>query len=193
LQHLGLNALSLLTGITGLVLLVALVITAAFRDQLPYRYETWRIGHTLAAAAVASLILTHALVAGRYSHIEAIRWFWIVLATVALLALVYSFIIVPQAMRRHPYRLVSLTPHKPGQWLLVFEPVGFALPTFRAGQFVWVSFRSPFSRLEHPLNVPSAPAAANTVAFVVHERGDWSRQVGQFRIGATAFLNGPYG
>ena len=193
LVHLGLNGWSLPTGIAGFMLLVALVTFAAFRNHLDYRYETWRIGHALGAVVVSALVLTHVLSGGRYSQIAAIRWFWIGLAALAALALIYTFVVLPLFMRRRPYRLARREHIREGEWSLTFEPNGFVLPGFRPGQFVWLSFNSPFSILEHPFTVPGNQTDANAVRLSIHEVGDWTRQVAEIPIGSTAFLNGPYG
>jgi predicted ferric reductase len=192
LVHLGLTPLSLASGLAALVLLMALVLLAVFRDQLPYRYETWRISHALGLATVAALVLVHALVAGRYSNIDAIHWLWIGLATAAALALVYSFVIVPLRMRKHPYRVSVLRKTKPGEWLIVLEPQGFTVPPLRPGQFFWMSLNSPFSRLEHPFTVIPQPEPGK-LSFHIHEHGDWTGQAGFIPLGATAYINGPYG
>jgi len=190
--HLGLTPLSLASGLAALVLLMALVLLAVFRDQLPYRYETWRIGHALGLATVAALVLVHALVAGRYSNIDAIRWLWIALAAAAALALVYSFVLVPLRMRKHPYRVSVLRKTKPGEWLIVLEPQGFAVPALRTGQFFWMSLNSPFSRFEHPFTVIPQPEPGK-LSFHIHEHGDWTGQAGAIPLGAIAYINGPYG
>ena len=193
LLHLGLTGTSLITGISGLVLLLAMVVLAVFRGSLNYRYETWRIGHAVGAIVVISLLMTHVLIAGRFSQIETIRWLWIGLAVFAAMAMIYTFVAVPLMMSKRPYRLASREQKRKGEWLLTFAPMGFPLPPFRHGQCVWLCFNSSFAILEHPFSVPADQSNDGGVTFAIHERGDWTKQVGQIPIGATAYLNGPYG
>jgi len=50
---LGLDAASLVSGGLAWLLLGLLAITAIRRDDLPYRYEVWRVSHGLGAALLA--------------------------------------------------------------------------------------------------------------------------------------------
>lgn len=62
---LGLDMGSLVTGLIAWVALPAFVLMSIYRDQLPYRYETWRLMHGLGAAAIAGAAAHHTFAAGR--------------------------------------------------------------------------------------------------------------------------------
>lgn len=63
---LGLSSAPIKTGLLGWLLLAPLVLFSIFRDQLPYRYETWRLSHGLGAALIAAMGTHHTIDAGQY-------------------------------------------------------------------------------------------------------------------------------
>ena len=56
---LGLDVPSLLTGVGAWIALPGFVLMSIYRDQLPYRYETWRLLHALGAVAIALMVFHH--------------------------------------------------------------------------------------------------------------------------------------
>ncbi|MBE9553215.1 MAG: ferric reductase-like transmembrane domain-containing protein, partial [Proteobacteria bacterium] len=105
---LGLGTASILTGLLSWVLLVLLVLFAIFRDQLPYRYETWRLSHGLGAAVIAAMGTHHAIDAGRYSGHPHLTAYWLGMLGLAVFTLLYVYVITPLRQLRHPYRVVSV-------------------------------------------------------------------------------------
>ncbi len=195
---LGLTPAAGATGLFAWLLLLILVITAIARDRLPYRYETWRLSHGLGALLVAGFGLHHALEAGRYSSGVLMTWFWSVLAALALLTLVYVYLLAPLVQRRNPYRVTDLRPAAERIWALTLEPEhpgpgrgGFA---FAAGQFVWLKLTGrAFTLVEHPFSIASAPQELPTLRFLIKEAGDSTGAIGQVPRGRRAYLHGPHG
>lgn len=65
---------------------------------------------------------------------------------------------------------------------------------FDAGQFVWLNIgHSPFSLLENPFSIASAPSDRPKLAFIIKEVGDMTRRVGAVAPGTQAHLDGPHG
>jgi predicted ferric reductase len=98
------------TGMLALVLLGALMIFAIFRDQLGWRYETWRLTHGLGAAALAALGFHHALDIGRYSAHTWLAGFWGIALVLAVLALAHIYFVKPllMAQRGRRHRIAAL-------------------------------------------------------------------------------------
>lgn len=86
---------ALTTGLFGWVLLPAFVLLSIARDQLPYKYETWRLMHGVGALLIAVFILHHTLNAGRYSQDPALAGVWLVMFGIAAASLLYVYIVEP--------------------------------------------------------------------------------------------------
>ncbi|GAB4228181.1 MAG: ferredoxin reductase family protein [Methyloligellaceae bacterium] len=191
---LGLDAASLLSGLIVWALLPAFVLMAIFRDQLPYRYEAWRVMHAAGAALIALMTTHHTLAAGRYSADPLLAGFWFFLLAAALLSLLWVYLVVPLRQRLRPYEVTSVKRVALKTWELAVRPLRGEALAFQAGQFVWLTTgRSPFSRQEHPFSISSAPAERPTVRFLIKEMGDFTSQIGQVPRGSLVYLDGPYG
>lgn len=191
---LGLDALSFSTGMAAWVLLPVLVILGIFRNRLPFRYETWRILHAVAALLIALFGLHHALDAGRYSSHGDLALVWIVMVALAVASVLHVHVLLPVWKKRHPYRVVSITPVALRTWELVIEPQRGEAMDFEAGQFVWLAVTaSPFSIDEHPFSISSCPAQRPRLAFTIKEAGDFTAAIGRLPIGSPAWLDGPHG
>lgn len=190
---LGLGGGAVVTGLLAWLLLGLLVLTAIRRDDLPYRYESWRLWHGVAALLIAGLGLHHALSAGRYAAHPAVAGALWTLSGLAGLTLLWVYLLRPLALRRRPWRVASVRRVALAIWEVALEPVGHAGLAFRAGQFAWLKLdRGPFARREHPFSIASAPGEPR-LRFLVKEAGDFTRGIGALPLGARAFVDGPHG
>jgi len=191
---LGLDAASLISGALAWLLLGLLTLTAIRRDDLPYRYEVWRVSHGLGAALLAGLALHHAVSAGRYSAAPALMAYWALLLTLALGSLVAVYLLRPWRLTRRPWRIAALERVGDRLWALTLEPDGHAGLAYRAGQFAWLRLDcSAFSVREHPFSIASAPSDGAALRFLIKEAGDFTRQIGTLPLGARAYVDGPHG
>ena len=188
------NFEALTSGLFAWVLLLVLVIFAITRDQLPFKYETWRLMHGVGAALVAIFILHHTMGMGRYSRDPLLATVWLVLFSVALVSLFYVYLAKPMMRLRRPWRTTSLKPLALKTWELVIEPVGHTGLKFNAGQFVWLNVgNSVFSLKENPFSISSAPAEGQRLEFVIKELGDFTNAISKTKRGTKVFVDGPYG
>jgi len=184
----------LVSGIAAFLLLPTLVLLAIGRNQLSYKYETWRLMHGIGAFLIAALLLHHALSAGRYGAEPALVWLWLAMTGAAAGSLLYVYVVVPLQARTRPWRVVSVNRLTPRQWELTVAPNGHAGMDYKAGQFVWLNIgHSPFTLHENPFSISSAPASGSEISFFIKELGDFTRALGQIRTGTRAYLDGPYG
>ena len=191
---LGLDAPSLITGTLAWLLLGLLTLTAIRRDDLPYKYEVWRVSHGLGAALLAGFALHHAILAGRYSAMPALMAYWLFLFTIALGSLFAIYLVRPFRLARRPWRIAALERVGDRLWSLSLEPDGHAGLSYRAGQFAWLRLNcSAFSVREHPFSIASAPSDGKGLRFLIKEVGDFTRQIGTLPLGARAFVDGPHG
>lgn len=183
-----------LSGVLAWILLLLLIVTAVFRDRLPWKYELWRASHGAGALVMAGAGVHHTLALGQYSADPIIAGFWLVLLLVALMSLVTVYLVRPLALAHRPFRLAKNERVGDRLWELGVEPLGDHVPRLRAGQFYWVTFgRSPFLLREHPFSASSAASELPSVRFLIKESGDFTNTVGSLPLGTPAFLDGPYG
>ncbi|MEO9877667.1 MAG: ferredoxin reductase family protein [Anderseniella sp.] len=191
---LGLHVGSLASGLIAWIALPALVLVSIFRDQLPYRYETWRLMHGFGAALIAVMVMHHTLHAGRYSSDPVLAGFWILLLMLAMGSLVYSYVIVPLKETSQPYQVTSVRKIARRTWELTIKPQTGGGLRFEAGQFVWLNLgHSAFSLHENPFSISSAPGHEAGIQFVIKQAGDFTNQIGDVLPGTIAYLDGPHG
>ena len=191
---LGLNAASLISAALAWLLLGLLTLTALRRDDLPERYEAWRVSHGVGAALLAGLVLHHAVSAGRYAAAPALIAYWGFLLVLALGSLCVVYVLRPWRLAQRPWRIAGLEPVGDRLWSLTLAPDGHAGLAYRAGQFAWLRLNcSAFSVREHPFSIASAPSDGAALRFLIKEVGDFTRQIGALPMGARAYVDGPHG
>ncbi len=194
LLTLGLEGPSITSGIIAWILLPVLVITSICRDQLPYRYETWRLGHGIGAILIAVFGLHHALEAGRYSAHPDLEVFWLIMVGLAVFTMAYVYVFTPWRQLRAPYRVASVERVGLKTWEVMVEATKGEAMEFEAGQFAWITLgRSPFVIMEHPFSMSSCPADRPRIAFTIKEVGDFTKKIGGIPAGTQAYLDGPHG
>ncbi len=182
------------SGVIAWALLLLLVPMAIFRDRLPFRYEVWRASHGLGAALIAGFGLHHTLTVGTHS---ADRWliaYWVSLTGVALLTLLFVYVVKPLLQCRRPYRITANRRVADRSWEVIVEPERGPAIEFLAGQFAWLNLgHSPFSLTEHPFSISSAPSERPRIGFTIKQSGDFTDGIGDIPIGTRAWLDGPHG
>ena len=79
-------------------------------------------------------------------------------------------------------------------WTLVLEPDGHEGIAFHGGQFAWVAIDQPPYHIDtHPFSFASSSARPGRVEFTIKELGDFTSRIGAARVGARAYVDGPYG
>ena len=194
LGHLGLAGPSIASGFIGWFLLLALVLTAIFRDHSGHTYERWRAMHALGAILIAGLSAHHALLAGRYSSESALSNFWFLLLAVTAATISLVYVIRPLVRSRHRYTVEMVRNVALKTWEINIRPMNENTPYFVAGQFVWLRVGcGPFSLRENPFSIASPPADRSQLSFIIKEQGDFTRSIGQVAPGTVAYIDGPFG
>ncbi|MDU8911615.1 ferredoxin reductase family protein [Aestuariicoccus sp. MJ-SS9] len=185
---------ALASGIAAFVLLPSLVMLAFNRDALGYRHELWRLLHGLGALLIAGLLLHHALEAGRYSAHPPLVWTWSTMTAIAVLSMLFVYVLKPAYQHLHPWRVSLIERLSPHQWRIRIAPKGHAGVPYEAGQFVWLNIgHSPFSLRENPFSIASAPRSGPELEFIVKGLGDFTRSLDSIAPGTTAYIDGPHG
>jgi predicted ferric reductase len=182
------------SGVIAWVVLLALVPMAIFRDRLPFRYEIWRASHGVGAALVAAFGLHHTLKVGSHSADPWLAGYWSVLTGLALLTLLFVYVVKPVMQLRRPYRVASNRQVAARTWEVVVEPERGEPIDFLAGQFAWLNLgHSTFSLTEHPFSISSAPVDRPRIGFTIKQSGDFTNRIGEIPVGTRAWLDGPHG
>jgi len=182
------------TGILAWLLLPVFVALAISRNHSAYSYETWRLTHGIGALLIAGFVFHHTMSAGRYSDDPVLAVVWIVLFAIALLSLIYIYLIEPLRQKKRPWRVRSVSPVALKTWELTLEPDGHEGLAYEAGQFVWLNVgNNSFSAHENPFSISSAPALGRHLQFTIKELGDFTKTIGNIKPGTQAFIDGPHG
>lgn len=184
----------IMTGALAWLLLPVLIGLAVIREELDFRYETWRLMHGVGAMLIAGFALHHTLTLGRYSQSPYLSYLWIGLSVLALGAVLFIYVLKPVLQLRKPWSVQSVRPIARKVWEVTLAPTGHAGISYRAGQFVWLNIgNSPFSLRENPFSISSAPANGAELQFVIKELGDFTKTLGQIKPGTRACVDGPFG
>jgi len=177
-----------------LIALGLLIIPSLWRQRLGIPYEWWRLGHGLLSFAVVVIGIVHTLQVGHYTAEWWKQAFWVGLAALTLLLILYVRVVRPLIMLRQPYRVAEVRRERGNSWTLTLEPEGHAGMKFRAGQYAWLTLgHSPFSLQQHPFSFSSSASSPHRLEFTIKELGDFTRTVGQVPPGSRAYLEGPFG
>jgi predicted ferric reductase len=121
------------------------------------------------------------------------------LATLGIAAWLYRSILGNLLVRRLRYRVVAVNRLDEFVTEVVMEPHAARL-AHEPGQFLFVSFREPFSEQFpawarnqfHPFSITSAPSEPR-LRITVKAVGDYTRALRSLRPGTEAVVEGPYG
>jgi 3-phenylpropionate/trans-cinnamate dioxygenase ferredoxin reductase subunit len=174
--------------------LPALIVTSLWRETFRLPYQWWRLGH----GALALMILVVGLV-----HITRVHYYlsdpwkqvvWIAIGTASIVSILYARALKPLRVRRHPYRVVDVSPAASRTWTLTLEPEHGRVLDFRAGQFAFLTLAdTPFSLEQHPFSIASSAERRDRLEFAVKELGDYTATIGDTPVGQVGFVDGPYG
>jgi predicted ferric reductase len=196
-------------GFLALFALIAVVVMAVSRDELPMRYETWRRSHGLLAIVSLALGLLHAQSGGWLGKtIPAVHWALVGFTAIGVAALAWIYLVRPWALMRRPFEVIGLELVADRTWSLRLRQVRGPRFEYQAGQFAWIKTSSAFDLHDHPFSIASAPApttasATSTVTerpgpvvleFLIKSVGDFTKALDRHCVlGQTVYVDGPYG
>lgn len=174
--------------------LIGLVVFSVWRKKLKIDYYKWRVWHGVLAVVAVGAALVHVELAGYYVSTPFKKALWIVYAVFWVGLLLYTRLLRPWWLMRHPYRVVEVREERGNTWTLTLEPVTHKGLKFHPGQFCWINLRSsPFSDREHPFSISSSAEKQDRLSFTIKELGDFTRTIKDTRVGETVYVDGPYG
>ncbi|RJL07488.1 ferric reductase-like transmembrane domain-containing protein [Paracoccus siganidrum] len=181
-------------GRLALLAFALLVVTSEFRKQLRIEYGLWRTAHaSLAVVAFAAAIL-HVLGVGHFTGTTDKRLLMLGVTAGWLLLLAWVRLGKPWYQTHNPWRVTHNIAERGGVHTLVLEPLGQGLRRRRPGQFAWLTLgHSPYGLREHPFTLSDAPEGGPSIAMSIKPLGDFTDKAVTTPVGATAWLDGPYG
>jgi predicted ferric reductase len=181
-------------GVASIVLLLAIVATSLWRQQLRLRYEIWRVLHGVLALAIVVTALLHVELVGYYVSGPWRRGLWIVWSVVLVALLIKVRIVNPWRMRQRPWSVAAVEELPGDAWHLRLRPEGHGGIDIQPGQFAWITLgRSPFQIREHPFSFSSSADGDGELRFTIKEAGDFTSTLGELEPGTRAYVDGPYG
>jgi predicted ferric reductase len=185
--------------VTSTVALLVLVALSVWRKKLRIGYELWQLTHGVLAFVVIAAALTHVLLVGYYVNepLEIALWLW--MATVFVGLVLWVRVVKPLELRTKAWRIEDVIPERGNICTIVLKPSRlyarrFAGFHFEPGQFAWITVgKSPFAITRHPFSISSSAEKTERVALSIKAAGDFTREIGQLKPGATAYLDGPHG
>jgi predicted ferric reductase len=184
----------LTAGRVALACFAGLVITSQWRKPLRLSYEHWRVLHLSLAIVGFAAAIAHVLGVGNLTGTADKQMLWLGATLGWGGILFYTRLIRPWIQSRNPWRVVSNTAEHGDVHTLELVPEGAGLTRWKPGQFAWLKIeRSPFSLVEHPFTISTAPERGPNVAFSIKPLGDHSVDLTATHIGARAYVDGPYG
>jgi predicted ferric reductase len=189
---------SLAAAIGAWLTITFLVLAAIDRDLLPCRYEIWQRLHAGGAVAAAGFVAAHAVTSSGYSSHPVLLAFWSALIGVAVLTQLYAHGLRPWRQQRAPYMVDRVEKVGANTWEVRLRPREGAgthsAMRFRPGQFAWLKLGGrAFGASEHPFSISTAPEDTPEIGFTIKENGDFTREIGAWRPGTPAYLDGPHG
>lgn len=177
-----------------LVALPALVGSSLWRRRLRLPYEWWRLGHGVLAVMILAVGMVHILSVRYYLGNPWKQLLWATITAGAMLSVAYVRLVKPLTLRRRPYRIVAVEREALGIWTVSVEPETERSLEFRAGQFAFLILDDgPFSLQQHPFSIASSAGGGPRLDFTIKELGDLTGRIGTTKVGARAYVDGPYG
>lgn len=185
--------------VTSTVALLVLVALSIWRKKLRIGYELWQLTHGVLAFVVVATALAHVFLVGYYVNepLEVALWLWMSVVFVGLI--LWVRVVRPLELRSKAWRVEEVIPERGNIRTVVLKPSrlharrfdGFH---FEPGQFAWITVgKSPFAITRHPFSISSSAEKTDRVTLSIKAAGDFTREIGRLKPGATAYLDGPHG
>lgn len=184
----------LTAGRVALACFLMLIVTSEFRKRLRLRHEWWRMLHLVLALIGTVAAIAHVLGVGNLTDTAQKRALWLGATVGFMMVLIHTHLVRPWIQARNPWRIVNNRTERGGVHTLELAPEGRALHHWKPGQFAWLKVRrSPWSLIEHPFTISTAPEKGPNLSFSIKPLGDHSSELAGMPKGARAYVDGPYG
>lgn len=178
----------------GLVLMTVVVITSINAARKKLSYETWHVIHLLAYVSIL-VAIPHQFSTGSDIAGKPLQTlFWVALYLFVALNVVWYRVLAPIVMNLGLGLRVSSVVRESSDTISIYL-TGRGLERLggQAGQFYMVRIMDSANwDKPHPFSISAAPNN-RFVRFTVGDRGDFTSQLPDLKVGTRVFLEGPYG
>ncbi len=138
--------------------------------------------------------LWHMFIVNRYLAHPVNKVVWIGLTALWVLMILIVKLIKPLMLAQKPYAVKIIKQERNSSWSLELQPVGHPGFKYSAGQFAWISTKSPLVYNENPFSFSSnADVTDGSFSLTIKELGDFTAKIKQLKPGDRVFVDGPYG
>jgi 3-phenylpropionate/trans-cinnamate dioxygenase ferredoxin reductase subunit len=181
-------------GVIAVLAVIILIITSVWRKPVKLRYDIWRYVHNLMTYIAVGLGLYHMFLVNHFLSLVHQKVIWLTLTGIWVLIILIVKIIKPLIISLKPYEVTSIKQERGSCWSLDFKPVGHEGFKFSAGQFAWISRKSPFLYYENPFSFSTdSDVNDGSFGFTIKELGDFTNTIKGFKPGDKVYIDGPYG
>lgn len=199
----GISALALVLMSPGLLkkfkyAKLAIVQLEKILDQIKIiTYERLKIMHNLTLVAMV-LMQVHVLLTASARRSLLVFNLYMLYFLVAGGAYLYHKVFKPWIADGKRYVITETIQETADMWTIKFAPkTGDTIAEFLAykpGQFGYFSFASMAVPMEeHPFSISSSPLKSDYMSVTVKHLGDFTKKIGNLRVGDEVKMDGPYG
>ena len=161
-------------------------------STFPIRYHISLIIHNF-SMLITAVLWIHVMQAQASKESVILKIIYTAHFLVALGYWGYHKIIRTILLKKSPCIVDEIRKESKDIWALVLSKKDGKVMDFEAGQFGYLSIlQKGFSREFHPFSFSSSPKEAK-ITLLIKELGDYTSQLGDVQVGATALFDGPYG
>jgi len=165
-------------GVIAVLAVIMLIITSVWRKPVKLRYDIWRYVHNLMTYIAVGLGLYHMFLVNHFLSLVYQKVIWLTLTGIWVLIILIVKIIKPLISTNKPYVVASIKQERGSSWSLDLKPVGHSGFKFSAGQFAWISRKSPFLFYENPFSFSTGSDVNDgSFGFTIKELGDFTNTV----------------
>lgn len=178
-----------LGGIAGLIILILVAFTAAFRVNLKLSYERWKILHRVTFILYPGLFIHSMLLGTTIASNRLVYILWLTMFAMVLYSWVWRIHLFLRS-RKKPYMLSSIDRlnHDVVQLSFAGETLDH-----KPGQFAFLRLKMGDSiEPAHPFTISSSPISKDVV-FTIKAVGDFTSKLIDNHAGSEAYIEGPYG
>jgi len=181
-------------GVLALLLLIGVVGLSEYRSKLKIPYWFWKLWHGIVLTLTVGLAILHIYLNGNYVNLPWKEQLWISYLVIWVILLVYTRIIYPIQLIRHPFHVVEVKPERANCTTLHMQPEKGRGFNFHPGQFAWITtWRTPFSDTEHPFSLASSAEHPEQIEMTIKALGKFTSTVKEIQPGQKVYVDGAYG
>ncbi len=181
-------------GVLALIFLIGVVWLAEYRSKFKIPYGFWKILHGIVASLTVSLAILHIYLNGNYVNLPWKEQLWISYMIVWIILLVWTRIIYPIKLIRHPFQVVEVKPERANCTTLRMKPQKGKGFDFHPGQFAWITaWKTPYSDSEHPFSLASSAEHPEQIEMTIKALGKFTSSIKDIQPGQKVFVDGAYG